>query len=70
MKGGKTGVKDMRDLRGVLDGEKAATGVLRSLQSPTRDLAAEAVSAGFYEPRNVSPARIRPVPWSFQTATP
>jgi len=49
VKGGKTGVKDVRDLRGVLDREKAAIGVLISLQSPTRDMQAEAASAGFYE---------------------
>ena len=36
VKGGKTGVKDVRDLRGVLDREKAAMGVLISLQPPTR----------------------------------
>ena len=35
VKGGKTGVKDVRDLRGVLDREKAAIGILISLQSPT-----------------------------------
>jgi hypothetical protein len=49
VKGGKTGVKDVRDLRGVLDREKAAIGVLISLQSLTREMVAEAVSAGFYE---------------------
>lgn len=49
VKGGKTGVKDVRDLRGVLDREKAAIGVLISLQPPTRDMQAEAASAGFYE---------------------
>ena len=35
VKGGKTGVKDVRDLRGVLDREKAAIGILISLQPPT-----------------------------------
>ncbi|MGH7951433.1 MAG: restriction endonuclease [Limisphaerales bacterium] len=49
VKGGKTGVKDVRDLRGVLDREKAAIGVLISMQSPTREMQAEAASAGFYE---------------------
>jgi len=49
VKGGKTGVKDVRDLRGVLDREKAAIGVLISLQPPTREMQAEAASAGFYE---------------------
>ncbi len=49
VKGGKTGVKDVRDLRGVLDREKAAVGVLISLQPPTGPMEAEAASTGFYE---------------------
>jgi hypothetical protein len=53
VKGGKTGVKDVRDLRGVLEREKAAMGVLISLQPPTRDMVAEAVSAGFYEHKTI-----------------
>jgi site-specific DNA-methyltransferase (adenine-specific) len=49
VKGGKTGVKDVRDLRGVLDREQAAIGVLISLQESTGPMEAEAASAGFYE---------------------
>lgn len=49
VKGGKTGVKDVRDLRGVLEREKAAMGVLISLQPPTGPMEAEAASAGIYE---------------------
>lgn len=49
VKGGKTGVKDVRDLRGVLDREKAAIGVLISLQTPTGPMETESASAGFYE---------------------
>lgn len=48
VKGGKTGVKDVRDLRGVLDREQAAIGVLISLQTPTKDMLTEAASVGFY----------------------
>src|SRR5208283_348485 len=48
IKGGKTGVKDVRDLRCVLDREQAAMGVLISLQPPTGPMEAEAASAGFY----------------------
>jgi DNA modification methylase len=48
VKGGKPGVKDVRDLRGVLDREKAAMGVLISLQPPTGPMEAAAASAGFY----------------------
>jgi hypothetical protein len=49
VKGGKTGVKDVRDLRGVLDREKAAIGILISLQPPTGPMETEAASTGFYE---------------------
>jgi hypothetical protein len=49
VKGGKTGVKDVRDLRGVLDREKAAIGILISLQPPTDPMETEAASVGFYE---------------------
>jgi hypothetical protein len=49
VKGGKTGVKDVRDLRGVVEREKAAIGVLISLQPATSHMEAEAASAGFYE---------------------
>ncbi len=48
VKGGKTSVKDVRDLRGVLDREKAAIGVLITLQEPTAPMEAEAASTGFY----------------------
>src|ERR1017187_5784282 len=53
VKCGKTGVKDVRDLRDGLDREEAAMGVLISLQPPTRDMVTEAVSAGFYEHKTI-----------------
>ena len=53
VKSGKSGIKDMRDLRGVLEREKAAMGVLICLQPPTRGRVAEAVSAGFYEHKTI-----------------
>jgi hypothetical protein len=49
VKAGKTGSAHVRDLRGVIEREKAAIGVLLSLQEPTRDMRKEAASAGFYE---------------------
>jgi len=49
VKGGKTGVNDVRDLRGVIDREKAAIGVLISLQPPTGPMEVEAADVGFYE---------------------
>ena len=39
----------MRDLVGVVDREKAAIGLLITLQSPTRDMRTEAADAGFYQ---------------------
>ena len=44
-------MKDVRDLRGVLDREKAAIGILISLQPATgpMEMETEAASAGFYE---------------------
>jgi len=38
----------IRDLRGTVDREKAAMGVLITLEPPTRDMKTEALSAGFY----------------------
>jgi DNA modification methylase len=49
VKAGKTSVPHVRDLRGVLEREKAAIGVLISLQEPTQPMRAEAAGAGFYD---------------------
>lgn len=49
VKAGKTGAAHVRDLKGVLDREKAAIGVLISMQEPTSAMRTEAVTAGFYE---------------------
>jgi DNA modification methylase len=48
VKAGKIGVRDVRDLRGVLDHEKAAIGALISIEEPTQPMRVEAASAGFY----------------------
>ena len=39
----------LRDLRGVIEREKAAIGVLITMQEPTQPMRAEAASTGFYE---------------------
>jgi hypothetical protein len=49
VKAGKTGAAHVRDLKGVLEREKAAIGVLISMQEPTAPMKTEAVTAGFYE---------------------
>ncbi len=49
VKAGKTGASHIRDLKGVLEREKAAIDVLISMQEPTQPMETEAVTAGFYE---------------------
>lgn len=49
VKAGGTSVPHVRDLRGVLDREKAAMGVLITMQEPTKPMRTEAASAGFYD---------------------
>jgi len=49
VKAGHTSVSHLRDLRGVLDREGAAIGVLIAMQEPTKPMRTEAASAGFYE---------------------
>jgi len=48
VKAGHVQVSHVRDLRGVLDREKAELGVLISLEEPTAPMRKEAASAGFY----------------------
>ncbi len=49
VKAGKLQPSYVRDLRGVVEREKAAIGVLISMQKPTKNMKAEAASAGFYD---------------------
>lgn len=49
VKAGKTGSAHVRDLKGVLDREKAAIGIFITMQEPTTPMKQEAVTAGFYE---------------------
>jgi len=49
VKSGHVKVGDVRDLKGVMDREKAAIGVFITLEEPTSPMRTEAVSAGFYE---------------------
>jgi len=48
VKSGKVKSGDIRDLRGVLDREGAVMSVFITLESPTKEMLAEAVSVGFY----------------------
>jgi site-specific DNA-methyltransferase (adenine-specific) len=49
VKAGNATVSHIRDLRGVVDREKAAMGVLISMEDPTKPMKTEAATAGFYE---------------------
>jgi DNA modification methylase len=49
VKAGHTSVPHVRDLRGVLDREKAEIGILITMQEPTQPMKTEAASAGFYQ---------------------
>jgi DNA modification methylase len=49
VKGGKTGPVDIRELKGTVEREKAAMGVLITLDPPTKEMETEGATAGFYE---------------------
>jgi DNA modification methylase len=49
VKAGHVTANHVRDLRGVVDREKAAIGVLISMEEPTGPMKTEAVTAGFFE---------------------
>ncbi|MEW6388125.1 MAG: DNA methyltransferase [Thermodesulfobacteriota bacterium] len=53
VKSGHVTVSQVRDLKGVIDREKAVIGVFLSLKEPTKPMWAEAAGAGFYEPESL-----------------
>lgn len=57
VKSGHVGVKDIRDLKGVLEREHAPIGVFVTLQRPTRDMLKEATTTGFYMPEDFEKLR-------------
>ena len=48
VKGGKTGPDHVRDLKGTVERENAAIGILITLEPPTNAMKIEAAAAGFY----------------------
>jgi site-specific DNA-methyltransferase (adenine-specific) len=52
VKGGGVNVAQVRDLKGVLDREKAPIGLFVTLEEPTKPMRVEAASAGFYRGGN------------------
>ncbi len=53
VKSGSVAVSQIRDLKGVLDREKAAIGVFITLLDPTSPMIKEAATAGFYKPEHL-----------------
>jgi len=51
VKSGHIGVNHVRDLKGVLEREKAPIGALITLREPTKPMQVEAAAAGFYQPK-------------------
>jgi site-specific DNA-methyltransferase (adenine-specific) len=49
VKAGHVTANHVRDLRGVVEREKAAIGVLISMEDPTKPMQTEAITAGFFE---------------------
>ena len=49
VKGGRVSSPQIRDLKGVVEREKAALGLFISLEEPTRDMRSEEASGGFYQ---------------------
>lgn len=52
VKSGHVSASHIRDLKGVLEREKAQIGVYITLEEPTKPMKEEAASAGFYEPEH------------------
>ncbi len=52
VKSGYVGANHVRDLKGVIEREKAAIGALITLREPTKPMLTEAASAGFYKSEN------------------
>jgi site-specific DNA-methyltransferase (adenine-specific) len=52
VKSGHIGVNHVRDLKGVIEREKAAIGALITLRKPTAPMLTEAASAGSYQSEN------------------
>jgi hypothetical protein len=59
VKSGHVSVRDVRDLRGVIDREKAEIGVLISLEDATKPMVTEAASGGFYKSQWGNHARLQ-----------
>lgn len=59
VKSGKVGVRDIRELKSVVESQEAVIGVFVTLQPPTGPMETEAVTAGVYERLNVKYPRIQ-----------
>ena len=57
VKSGHVNVAQVRDLKGVVEREKAVLGAFLSLKEPSRQMVAEAAAADFYEPEQLNGLR-------------
>jgi site-specific DNA-methyltransferase (adenine-specific) len=53
VKSGYVGMNHVRDLKGVIEQEKAAIGALITLREPTKPMLTEAAATGFYESKEL-----------------
>ena len=60
VKSGRVGSPQIRDLKGVLEREKAAIGALITLKPPTKAMREEAAAADFYVPEGVPVSALSP----------
>ena len=49
VKSGKVQAKDIRELKAVVEKEKALVGIFLTLEEPTRNMTEEAIQSGFYK---------------------
>lgn len=60
VKSGKVSVAQIRDLKGVIEREKAVIGIFISMEPFTNPIRKEALAAGYYEPEHLAPKHKAP----------
>jgi site-specific DNA-methyltransferase (adenine-specific) len=60
VKSGHVTVKDIRDLKAVVDREKAVIGLFVTLEPSTKPMRDEALAAGYYDPQHLAPEHKAP----------
>jgi len=60
VKSGHVSVKEIRDLKAVVDRERAVIGVFVTLESPSKPMNQEALAAGYYAPQHLAKEHTAP----------